>query len=279
MVMTMTNDDYVASLDSFLAETDEDGLIVDAIMRDFDAFAPKALLEEINQCDEPLRILDVGAGDGMKGLYFARQFGESRILDIDAVEPKEEQRAKWDEPVSCYNRIYTTPFDQTKFPTDRKYQFLLLFHSLYEFPRQDDGTIAGLDKIDDLLADNGTAIIAVEHPRSDFQQMKRELNPRFGMREPVSEQVITGTLEKYRMPYRVNGRMVDHRFPLNTRKSDVGLGRDVAFLFSDSLEERTLTTDQYAEIGGWIRRHERRDKGESFLWVPDSVMWAYKKER
>lgn len=276
----MTNDDYVPSLDAFLAETDEDTLVVDAIMRDFDAFAPKTLLEEIDKDDVPIRILDVGAGDGAKGIYFAKQFGDAGRTILNVVEPKEEQRATWlDEPGSCYYRTYTTPFDQTQFQTDGKYHFLLFFHSLYEFPRHEDGTIVGLEKIDDLLADNGAAIIAVEHPRSDFQQMKRELNPRFGMREPVSEQVITSTLEKYNMPYRVNGRMVDHRFPIYTRKPDTELGRDVAFLFSDSLEERTLTNDQYAEIGGWIRRHERRDGGQSFLWVPDSVMWVYKRNR
>lgn len=267
---------YVSSLESYLDASDEDRIVADGIFAQLPAFCDFERLRG----KKSVRILDVGSGNGSKALFFAKSLSEKGPeVRIDSVEPKAEQRrglAKRHEKEE--NRYAGKVYETTLGEADIRetYDFVLTIHSLYEFPRNDDGTIRSLDRITRLLAENGVWIAVIEHADGDFQKLKREFYPGLNKKPPVSQDVIRQTLENHGMKYR-QGEVIDFELSLEDIRSvsDYELGKGVGFLFSDSLDDRPLSDSELSEIGKWLRGHARKGEKGWHLWTPDMVLWIY----
>jgi len=266
-----SNKKYVKSLEGFLANYSEDKIDVDGILAQLPTYASHFPIDKGNAT-----LLDIGAGNGAKSLYFAKALSSMGVqLRIDSIEPKDEQRHRLkinheQENNRYLGKIYDVVLADAEIQDT--YDFIFCIHSLYEFIRNDDGTIHSLEKIPSLLNKNGVGIIIVEHANGDFQQMKRELYPILGKQEPVSEDIIKQTLNAHNIHYQV-GELIEFRFPLpNIHKSATDLGKSVEFLFSDSLGF-VLSDSELPRIGKWIQKHVRSENGETYLWTPDSIFW------
>jgi SAM-dependent methyltransferase len=267
---------YVTSLESFLEHSSEDKVDVDGILAQLPAYTNH--FPEYWQTKKSATLLDVGSGNGAKALYFAKVLSTMGVrLRIDSVEPKPEQQCLLEKNHALENnqylgKIYDGTLAQAEFQD--AYDFLFVIHSLYEFTRNDDGLIDSLEKIPSLLRKNGVAIIVVEHTNGDFQRMKRELYPRLGKPEPVSEAIIKQTLNVHHIDYQL-GDLIEFRFPLPNLKdcSVIEIGKSVEFLFSDSLQNSHLSDSELTLIGKWIQEHARCDNGENYFWTPDAVFW------
>ncbi|MGK7878097.1 MAG: hypothetical protein AB4426_33755 [Xenococcaceae cyanobacterium] len=198
---------------------------------------------------------------------------------MDSIEPKAEQRKRLFahyrvENQKYFGQIYESSLGNLQL--DDNYDLALVIHSLYEFPRDNDGTILSLEKLGDLIEDNGRGVIISEHPDGDFQKMKRELYPVLGKKAPLSLDIIARTLEKFRIPFRV-GDQIDSRFYLDKviDKSTLEIGKSMVFLFSDSLDNKPLNEDSYVQIGEWVLKNIRQGDGHSYLWTPDITLWTF----
>ncbi|MFH1850587.1 MAG: hypothetical protein ABH879_10510 [archaeon] len=267
---------YRTGLASFLEVSGQDHIEADGILGQLPSYAPKTLnmLREKGHG----RMLDIGAGNGMKALYITE--GLSNLgaeTTIDSLEPREEQREELLRTYKSHpkHRGRVHPVTLGNFHPYERYDITLLIHSLYEFPRNNDGTISTLSKLTELMGEGGTSTVVIEDPESDLQKMKRSLYPEFGKCPPISRRVVEGTLEKERMKYTAGqcikfGLDVSHLLA----RTDAEIGRDLSFLFSDSLSEGGLNMEQMISIGKWVRSNHQIDAGIRFLWTPDIVIWV-----
>jgi len=131
-------------------------------------------------------------------------------ITIDAIEPKLEQVEHLRENYKNTNflgAIFTDTLGNALL--EGKYDLVLILHSLYEFPRTIDDYILSLDRISKILANDGWGVIAIESPEGEFQKMKRELYPRFQKRQHLSLSLVTNTLDKIKIPYRL-GELIEY---------------------------------------------------------------------
>lgn len=274
--------EYVASLECFLTASNEDKVDVDAIIKQISDYINFDNLQK----KKNFKILDVGSGNGAKAIYFAKRLSERGLtVLIDSIEPKKEQRdhlkINYEKEGNLYlGKIYDTTLAQADLREGSAYDCIILIHSIYEFPRDDDGTVYSLEKIPDLLNENGIGIIIVEHVNGDFQKLKHEFYPRFNKKEPVSENIIRQTLEVHNIKYR-QGELVEFEFLIGdvNSLSDFKIGQRMAFLFSDSLyllDSKQLSESELSAIGKWVRQHINHNGKEGpSLWTPDTIFWVY----
>lgn len=273
--------EYVESLEHFLESSGEDTVDVDGILHQLPSSARLAF--ENLKSKGSGRVLDIGSGNGEKAIYLAHKLQELGInIVVDSIEPKAEQRDSLARNYQNENqKFFGTVSEQTlgEIKLDRKYDLALVIHSLYEFPRDEEGKILSLDSLGNLVSDQGAGVIVIEHPEGDFQKMKHELYPAFGKKMPVSQNVVVESLEAAGVPYKV-GDKIEFRFPLDTiiNKQEFEIGKAMAFLFSESLENQSLTESNYQAIGQWVKKNVRRDdKSHSYLWTPDICIWTFRK--
>lgn len=274
--------EYVEGLEHFLESSGEDTVDVDGILEQFPHFAG-ATLEKLKASGSG-RILDIGSGNGAKAIYLAKKLQELGVnVIVDSIEPKAEQRIRLaknyqGENKKFFGKVFEQQFGNVKVDN---YDLALVIHSLYEFPRDEEGNILTLDSFGNIVSENGAGVIVVEHPEGDFQRMKCEIYPKLGKQLPVSQSVIQKSLEMAGIPYKV-GDKIEFKFPLNSiiNKTEVELGKIMSFLFSDSLSNQSLTEADYQTIGSWIKSNVRQDsEGNSYLWTPDISIWTYSRQR
>ncbi|MCP3941743.1 MAG: class I SAM-dependent methyltransferase [Desulfobacteraceae bacterium] len=276
--MMKNQEKYIASLENFLEHSNEDKTDIDGVFKQL----PFGTIDKL-QGQKNIKILDVGSGNGAKAIYFADLFFKKGLdVRIDSLEPRAKQRHKLrikheNEGKQYAGQIYPTTLGQAKI--SKTYDFVLLIHSLYEFPRNDDGTIDCLDNIPRLLKPHGLGIIIIEDADGDFQKLKNRFYPALGKKSPVSERIIIQTLESQGIKYKKGGR-IDFEFSLGDIASitDHELGKNMEFLFSDTLTNSFLSGSELSDIGIWVKKHAHHD-GDSkstFLRTPDTVFWIYK---
>ncbi len=268
--------EYVEGLESFLQASNEDEADINAIVAQMPNYSPDFYQRVIKR--DNMRILDVGSGNGAKAIRLGRWFlSKGCRVRIDSIEPKEEQRKKLLQNYSMnqdiFGRVYPLTFNQI--PLGRDFDLVLFIHSLYEFPRNRDGTIDGLGKLREVTKDDGVGVIVTEHKDGDFRKIKNKLYPCFGLDEPVNEMVIERTLEACKLRYR-KGEKVEFKFDLGQQiDSDYGLGKSLGFLFSDSLEGRSFSKEEYIKIGEIVRKNLRRNGNDYHLNTEDLIIWVY----
>lgn len=268
---------YTAGLEMYLEESKEDEANVNGIIEQIPVFAPQLL-----DFKDSIKILDIGAGNGRKSLLLGHHFSDLGLeIKLYCVEPRLEQRKKlfrnffgpgW----SYLRRVYDNPLGETDFKT--KYDFVLLIHSLYQFPRTENGLVLTLDKAHNALDKNGAGVIIFEHPEGDFRRLKQELHKRFfDVDIPMTEDNITQSLNHYKIPYK-NGNKIDFKLCLDNllKLSDEDLGKKFGFLFSYSLDDEILDNEQYRQVGQWIRGNSIVQGDSRYLDTSDLVIWFYK---
>ncbi|MBD2665333.1 class I SAM-dependent methyltransferase [Richelia sinica] len=275
---TVKEQEYVAGLELFLGVSHEDILTPEAIIEQLPKFAPDFLKHLQNL--ETQKILDVGSGNGNKAIYLARKLRENfpqlQII-IDSLEPKLEQQKKLFQnyrSTSFLGQVFAQTLASASLSTS--YDLVIVLHSLYEFPRGTDEEILSLERLQEIMAPHGCCVIATEHPDGDFQKMKRELYPKFGKKSPLSLSLIVANLEKAQISYQI-GDIIDYNSPLNhlLELSDNEIGKQLAFLFSDSLEDDPLKNEQYTIVGQWVRHNHRVEDELVYLHTPDVLVWIY----
>lgn len=273
--------EYVEGLEHFLESSGEDTADIDGILEQFPDFAGSTL--ENLKSKGSGRILDIGSGNGAKAIHLAHALqGLGIDVVIDSLEPKAEQREGLTknyqgEDQRFFGTVSGQPLGEIQL--DKKYDLALAIHSLYEFPRDEKEGLLSLDSLGNIVSDQGAGVIVVEHPEGDFQRMKRELYPAFGKKAPVSQSVVTKSLEAAGVPYKVGGK-IEFKFSLNEMldKPEYEIGKAMAFLFSDSLSDQSLTENDFQTIGRWVKENVRRDdEGSPYLWTPDIAIWTFRK--
>ena len=273
--------EYVEGLEHFLESSGEDTADIDGILEQFPIFAGPTL--ENLKSKGSGRILDIGSGNGAKAIHLARALQGLGIEVMgDSREPKAEQREGLARNYQGENqKFFGTASEQSlgEIQLDKKYDLALAIHSLYEFPRDGEEGLLSFDSLGDIVSDQGAGVIVIEHPEGDFQRMKHELYPTFGKKLPVSQSVVTKSLEAADVPYKV-GEKIEFKFSLNEiiNKPESEIGKTMAFLFSDSLSDQSLTENDFQTIGRWVKGNVRRDdEGNSYLWTPDIAIWTFRK--
>jgi SAM-dependent methyltransferase len=274
--------EYVEGLEHFLESSGEDTVDVDGILEQFPLFAG-ATLKNLTAKGYG-RVLDIGSGNGAKAIYLARKLqGLGVDVVVDSIEPKAEQRTGLVKNYQGENqKFFGKVFEQQLGSAQvDKYDLALAIHSLYEFPRDEEGNILSIDSFGNIVSENGTGVIVIEHPGGDFQRMKHEIYPQLGKKLPVSQSVIQRSLELAGVPHKV-GEKIEFRFPLNSiiGKTELEIGKIMSFLFSDSLGNPVFTENNYRMIGRWVKNNARQDnEGNSYLWTPDVSIWTYGRQR
>ena len=273
-------EEYVSSLEDFLEASKEDVVDIDGILKQLPIYA-YPLLQTLKYKGSG-RIIDIGSGNGAKAIYLARRLQQIRIeVTVDLIEPKAEQIRRLVRNYRGENQKYLGNIYQStlgELQLDDHYDLALVIHSLYEFPRDNDETILSLDKLGQLVSVHGSGVIITEHSEGDFQKMKRELYPAFGKKAPLSSDIIARSLEKFKIPFRV-GDKIESQFNLDSLidKSPIEIGKNMAFLFSDSLNDEPLHEASYIQIGEWVKENIRQSNGHSYLWTPDITLWTFNK--
>lgn len=271
--------DYVDSLEYFLASSGEDTVDFDGILEQLPIYAESTL--EFLKAKRFGRVLDIDSGNGAKAIYLAHRLQELDIsVVIDSMEPKAEQRALLAKNYQGKNQQFLgTVFGKTfqEIKAGSKYDLTIAIHSLYEFPRNEEGELLSLDLLDYIITERGAGVIIIEHPHGDFQKIKRELYPVFGKRPPISQDIVVRSLERVRIPYNI-GDTIECRFSIERIMNDgeAKIGKMMSFLFSESLDDEPLTDHEYRTIGRWVKTNARQDKeNRSYLWTPNSSVWTY----
>ena len=144
------------------------------------------------QSEKLIRRLDIGAGNGLKSLYFAKMLTDMDIkVVIDSIEPNRQLVAELkknheQEGNQYLGRVWETTFAVAAI--QKFYDIMFSIHSMYHFPRSDDGMILGLESIPGLMKSNSLFVVVSEYDRRDtFQKLKQKFYPRLGIKtEPVS---------------------------------------------------------------------------------------------
>lgn len=270
---------YMKGVTAFLQITGEDVLDVDGILAQLPECHPYFI--PLIKRKKEIKILNVGSGNWGKPLHLARRLKEMGVMAVvDFIEPKLEQRRKLlenfeGENSEHFGRIYPKTIDDAECHCE--YDIVTALHTLYESPRNKDGTVSTLKKIMCSLADDGLCIFIVEDSRGDFQKMKKALYPSLGKRDPVSLEVLEKSLKKEKIPYKV-GKPIEFNFNLDKfrNESEEELGEHMGFLFSDSLDCPPLNIEQCKMVGKWVRKNTRRNGRSEYLWTPDIVVFARK---
>lgn len=279
----MRENDYVEGLEHFLALSGEDTFDIDSILKQLPTYAGSTLSDL--QSKGSGRVLDIGSGNGAKAIYLARRLQDLNIrIVVDSLEPKAEQRARLAENYQGETKHFLgAVFGKTlgEIQISETYDLALAIHSLYEFPRNDEGDILSLDSLGYIISERGAGIVIIEHPEGDFQRMKRELYPFFGKKLPVSQHILIKSLKTARIPYKI-GDTIEGRFCLDRliNAQENQIGKIMSFLFSQSLDDQSLTDDGYCTVGRWVKNNARHDKrNHSYLWTPDISVWTYSRQR
>ncbi len=273
---------YVGALENYLAETGEDELDVEGIIEQIPVSAPE--LHSKIEARRLISVLDVGSGNGKKGLNLARWLDERGVVvRMDCVEPKSEQRDRLIENHQVFDyrylgRVFPTTFDNADLRN--RYDLVLLLHSLYEFPKQ-EGIIQGLERLSRIQNARGAGVVIIESQNADFERMKNALCPRFGEMRQVSKKDVLNTFQALGIKYWV-GEDINFTLPLYglDKTSDLNIGKGFDFLFSHSIEGSGLKKSDYEMIGKWIKENARvGNSGSRYLDVSDSCIWFYKLEK
>jgi SAM-dependent methyltransferase len=273
----------VEGLEHFLAFSDEDTVDIDSILKQLPNYAGSTL-EDLKSKGYG-RVLDIGSGNGAKAIYLARRLQDLNIsIVVDSLEPKAEQRARLAENYQGENKQFLGAVSGKtlgEIQISETYDLALAIHSLYEFPRNNEGDILSLDSLGYIISERGAGIIIIEHPESDFQRMKREIYPSFGKNPPVSQNILVRSLKTALIPYKISDT-IESRFCLDRiiDEQDAKIGKIMSFLFSDSLDDQSLTDNGYCTVGRWVKNNARNDKrNHSYLWTPDISVWTYSRQR
>lgn len=279
----MRENEYVEGLEHFLAFSGEDTADVDSILEQLPTYAGSTLADL--QSKGSGRVLDIGSGNGAKAIYLARRLQNLNIsIVVDSLEPKAGQRARLAENYQGENKQFLGAVSGKtleELKTSETYDLALAIHSLYEFPRNNEGDILPLDSLNYIISERGAGIIIIEHPEGDFQRMKRAIYPSFGKRLPVSQNILVKSLKTARIPYKI-GDTIEGRFCLDRiiDAQEDKIGKIMSFLFSQSLDDQSLTDDGYCTVGRWVKNNARHDKrNHSYLWTPDISVWTYSRQR
>jgi SAM-dependent methyltransferase len=270
--------EYVTGLELFLDVSHEDILTPEAIIAQLPAFAPD-FLKNIKDL-KTLRILDIGAGNGKKAIYLAKNFQEKHPhlqIIIDCLEPKLEQReslVKNYQNTPFLGEVFADTLENANF--SKTYNLVIVLHSLYEFPRTSQNQILSLERLKEIISPHGCCVIAIEHPEGDFQKMKRELYPIFGKKSPLSLSLVTSTLAMANLSYQV-GNIIDYNSPLDylLKLPEAEIGKQLAFLFSASLIDYPLKDQQYEIVGQWVKNNQQVKDELIYLHTPDILVWIY----
>jgi len=269
---------YVASLEVFLDDSHEDSADIDGILIQVKKVDPQFLstLKE----KKHIRILDVGSGNGAKALYLAKELKKMGITStIDSIEPKATQRKHLRELHAKYHNAYLGKVfakQVHEVEVKAKYDIILVIHCMYEYPRNTDDTLKGLNKLDRYLTDDGIGVFIIEDPQGDFQKMKRYFYPKFGKKSSVSVTLIKRTLKKADISY-VAGESIPFDFSLThvISQDPIAIGKNIGFLFSESLTDKPLHDEQYERVGKWVSNHVKEKKKETYLSTPDFAIWFF----
>jgi SAM-dependent methyltransferase len=265
--------DYVHSLSHFLRSSGEIKIVDSLVNQTIERFPNwwKSLIKK-----RQVRILDVGAGDGSKSIYFANLLSQRGIsVKIDSIEPTALYRKMLIKNYKkIHNRfcgkIWDCPLHEVK--SMKKYDVVFLIHSVYQLPTEKDGTLLTLEQLCNFISPNGMAIIVVGHPTSDLHYIKKIFFPIFKKDSPVSSETVKETFQKNNVSLD-EGKIIELK--VNLGKSVTSLekrGRQFAFLFYDSLCDNPLKPNQYSQVGQWIEKNTR-DKGKRYLLVRDALFW------
>ncbi len=293
--MNERNKIYQESLDAFLKATNEDILDPLAIIVQASEYAEK-LLYKVEEKQPEIEILDIGSGNGRKSHTLAAWLGtpgigphqiglggtthkiftsEKTVPRVDAIEPKQEQRLVLEETYRnshFLREVYPTTLAEA--PLSRKYDLVLALHSLYEFLRNEDGTIATFEKAFQYIKDDGVGVIVKEHPESDIQRLKKDLSSVLQRPFPLTPQAVEKTLKKHNIFYK-QGRSVYFNFPISLDQDSLSLGKQFDFLFSQKLDDQTLNERDYKEIAQWVRQNIRRKGEKTYLSTANTIYWWY----
>ena len=276
---------YVKGLEAFFEVSEEHGIDVNGIMEQVWAKV---------HYGRKVRILDIGSGNGEKALRLCDKINdlEEARPKIDLIEPNPIQREKLDKNLSLWIRkggahylgnTFSGTLQDFNPKKNEKYDLVMFLHSLYQFPRDEKGNIVGIEKVKDLMTDDGCGIVVLEDDGGYFRRMKRELYHRFGKTNLLSMKDIERSFCDKGFSTKL-GNKIDMKLYLDRFEglSDLELGRTFEFLFSTALNENDLSDDQYTEVGRWMRGNYISEyvagsngKTWKYLDISDRVLWFY----
>ncbi|MEK6891509.1 MAG: methyltransferase domain-containing protein [Nanoarchaeota archaeon] len=282
---------YVEGLEAFFEASGENESDVNGIIEQIPKYFPR--LSKVKDAQENIRVLDVGSGNGAKSMLLAERVHDVYLTKptVDFIEPTDEQR------VGLFKRliymaqngkrydgaIYPTTFKDFEPKNGTKYDMVLFLHSLYQFPKNESGIIPGLEKVRDLLSEDGCGIVVLEDYEADFQRMKRELYPKFGRTNFVNIYDVKRSFQEAGLSVK-QGDKIPVNFCFDkilgfSALNDLDIGRYLSFLFSTGLEEKDLTPEQYTEAGKWVRGNLKSNGiSKSYIDSTNAVLWVYNDE-
>ncbi len=270
---------YVHTLEDYLQSSSEDLLDAEHVFTQLQTLPFDFLTHWKGM--KSITMLDIGAGNGAKALNLAKALEREGItIRIDSIEPNADQlrtlRLQHARENGKYlGQIYETTLADANLSA--QYDIVIIFHSLYQFPRNPDDTIDGLEKAHSALKEEGLGVVINEFSLKDtFQKMKHELYPQFRMRTPVSEKVIQKSFAHHQIPCQV-GSACNFKYFIGhiSAKPDLELGQALAFLFFDTLSSEPLSKNEYTQIGRCVRQQANYDEASQrhYLWNSDVPIW------
>ena len=287
---------YVEGLEDFCEASEENGIDVNGIMKQFPEFSPKVWAKILY--GRNVRILDIGSGNGEKALRLCERINdlEKARPKVDLIEPNSEQRERLESNLGLWVRRGVSHYQGNVFPcilqdfnpkNNGRYDIIMFLHSLYQFPRDEKGNIVGIEKVKYLMTDDGCGIVVLEDDEGYFRRMKRELFPLFGKTNLLSIKDVERSFCDKGFSTKL-GNKIDMKLYLDKFEglSDLELGRTFGFLFSTAFNEHDLNEEQYTEVGRWMRGNYISEgiaganwKTWKYLDISDRVLWVYNKGR
>ena len=270
----LANKLFVESLQSFLEKTQEDKIVVKGIISEFPDFASQTLEKILKQGF--VKILDIGAGNGMKALLLSDYFKNQNIkVILDAVEPKKEQIDLLEnhyQNTDYLRTVFDKPFDEAELK--ETYDIVLVIHSLYEFSMQEDGTFLSMEKIYSCIADDGVIIITMKDTYDDLEYLKYDLLPQLNRNVTISQESIEKTLHKLNIAF-VTSKPLEMPFMVDKNKPALDIGYELNFMLSSSLEDRALLDTECEALGNRVLA-KVKEKGSPNLVLRDILTWVKK---
>lgn len=269
--------EFALALRRFDQSTNEDILSANSIVDQLEQFS-KFTIESIIKKGY-VNILDVGSGAGVKAALIAQHMKKKFNVSVtlDSFEPNDEQCAflleTYKKSTHFSGKIFNTVFDCKVL--DKKYDYILFLHSLYQFDRDSDGCFTSLHDINSRLENQGVCIFMLKSPEGDFEGMKRHVFPIFGKQNPISIYNIQHTLQRLNIPYKI-GNNVPMTFPIDHSKTSSEVARDISFVLFDTLHYMTPADEQFEVMGKWMTENAHNYDGRKYLNIPDTVIFAYK---
>ena len=275
---------YKKTLKYFLENSDEDSVDSDAILQ----FLSKHLITR-NILGRHLRWLDIGTGPATKIISMLKmwsKYSDNNLPSIHLLDPSKSwlseaklafEKAGFERQL---NRIYECTWEEFIEGKDFKLELdiITFLHSIYGFKVQKSRHIKSLKYLEKFLCRHGWACFAIESPKSDLYEIKREVYPLFTFKL-VDYNILESTFKSFGWKYFVSDDLVQ-KFYLGMhhceRDKAINNYDAISFVIQATPEKcyEEISTEKLNAIKKAVDKRLKSDNLGWYIFVHDRIYWT-----